>query len=168
VERILTSWKEIAQYVGKGVRTVQRWERDIEFPVRRPNHGSRGVVLALPEEIDAWVHAQNPASQNNGSSESEIARLRKDVTELWAENHSLRQELEAAQRTVRANAALHLDLDCVSATPTRSYGDFLAYCDHLLRTSALLQQQYGETIERSKELCFLLKKRTTHNSPSAS
>jgi hypothetical protein len=25
---VLTSWKEIAQYVGKGVRTVQRWERE--------------------------------------------------------------------------------------------------------------------------------------------
>jgi hypothetical protein len=30
----LTSWKEIGQYLGKGVRTVQRWEQQMGLPVR--------------------------------------------------------------------------------------------------------------------------------------
>ena len=27
---VFTSWKEIACYLGKGIRTVQRWERDFD------------------------------------------------------------------------------------------------------------------------------------------
>ncbi len=52
---VLSSWKEIAAYVGRGVRTVQRWELMLGFPVRRPYQHLRSAVLALPEEIDAWV-----------------------------------------------------------------------------------------------------------------
>jgi predicted DNA-binding transcriptional regulator AlpA len=50
---VLNSWKEIAAYVGRGVRTVQRWERELGLPVRRPL-GKRKVV-ALRQEIDAWI-----------------------------------------------------------------------------------------------------------------
>ena len=32
---LLNSWKEIAAYMGRGVRTLQRWERDLALPVRR-------------------------------------------------------------------------------------------------------------------------------------
>jgi len=46
---VLNSWKEIAAYVGRGVRTVQRWERELGFPVRHPL-GSRRTVMALREE----------------------------------------------------------------------------------------------------------------------
>jgi hypothetical protein len=31
-----TSWKEIAKYLGKGVRTAQRWEHEAGLPIRRP------------------------------------------------------------------------------------------------------------------------------------
>ena len=51
----LTSWKEIATYLGKGVRTVQRWERQLNLPVRRPG-SQRRIVVAVREELDAWVH----------------------------------------------------------------------------------------------------------------
>jgi predicted DNA-binding transcriptional regulator AlpA len=53
---ILSSWKEIAAYVGKGVRTVQRWEHESGFPVRRPR-SEKGAVMAYATEIDAWVHS---------------------------------------------------------------------------------------------------------------
>lgn len=54
---VLTSWKEIADYIGKGTRTVQRWERDLGLPVRRVerSHGYKSAVLAIREEIDTWV-----------------------------------------------------------------------------------------------------------------
>ncbi len=55
---ILGSWKEIAAYLGKGVRTVQRWEQTLGLPVRRPRGGNRQGVVALPSEIDCWVYAQ--------------------------------------------------------------------------------------------------------------
>ena len=38
----LNGWKEIANYLGKGVRTVQRYERTLALPVRRPSGRSGG------------------------------------------------------------------------------------------------------------------------------
>ena len=60
---ILTSWKEIAQYAGKSVRTVQRWEGKLGFPVRRTKAGRKSSVLAVPGEIDAWVQSQRLGEQ---------------------------------------------------------------------------------------------------------
>lgn len=53
---LLGSWKEIAQYMGKGVRTVQRWERQDGLPVHRPAANSKGPVLAYPAELSDWIH----------------------------------------------------------------------------------------------------------------
>lgn len=52
---ILNSWKEIANYLGRGVRTVQRWERDLSLPIHRPKGKDRSAVLAFPEELNAWL-----------------------------------------------------------------------------------------------------------------
>ncbi len=55
---LLTSWKEIASYLGKGVRTVQRWEQEFGLPVRRPNTKAKGIVRATRQELDAWLESQ--------------------------------------------------------------------------------------------------------------
>lgn len=52
---LLTSWKEIANYLGKGVRTVQRWEQQFGLPVRRPNEKAKGIVHATRGELDHWL-----------------------------------------------------------------------------------------------------------------
>jgi len=51
----LNSWKEIATYLGKGVRTVQRWEVQMGLPVRRLGREGGEIVYALKSEIDAWL-----------------------------------------------------------------------------------------------------------------
>jgi hypothetical protein len=56
--QILGSWKEIAAYLGKGVRTVQRWELLHGLPVRRPKGAPRGVVHATRAELDQWLATQ--------------------------------------------------------------------------------------------------------------
>ena len=52
-----SGWKDIASYLGKGVRTVQRYEIELGLPVRRPAGKSRGSVVATRSELDAWVSA---------------------------------------------------------------------------------------------------------------
>ncbi len=54
---ILNSWKEIAVYIGRGVRTVQRWERELALPVRRPRGKARSAVIAVPSEVDEWLRS---------------------------------------------------------------------------------------------------------------
>ena len=55
---LLQSWKEIAAYLGRGVRTVQRYERKLGLPVRRLGKSS-GSVAALREEVDAWFRTRS-------------------------------------------------------------------------------------------------------------
>lgn len=50
----LHSWKEVAAYLGCGVRTVQRWEATEGLPVHRHPHGKRDSVYAYPSELDGW------------------------------------------------------------------------------------------------------------------
>ncbi len=60
----LSSWKEIGAYLGKGVRTVQRWEQQFGLPVRRPNAQSH-VIFAVPSELDAWIKSHQHAPNNH-------------------------------------------------------------------------------------------------------
>jgi eukaryotic-like serine/threonine-protein kinase len=50
----LDSWKELASYLNRGVRTVQRWEAEEGLPVHRLHHDKRGSVYASRAELDAW------------------------------------------------------------------------------------------------------------------
>jgi hypothetical protein len=54
----LDSWKEIAAYLKRGVRTVQRWERSNGLPVRRLELEKHGTVYAYKAELDAWWHSR--------------------------------------------------------------------------------------------------------------
>jgi phage terminase Nu1 subunit (DNA packaging protein) len=54
---ILNSWKEIASYLNRGVRTVQRWEADLGLPVRRPRGKGRSAVIAMRSELDGWIRS---------------------------------------------------------------------------------------------------------------
>lgn len=81
---ILSSWKEISQYLGKGVRTVQRWEREAGLPVRRREHSARVGVLAIPEELDDWARSstRGPVGPIADSLRKELMALREETTEL--------------------------------------------------------------------------------------
>ncbi|NOT28126.1 MAG: hypothetical protein HOP16_18750 [Acidobacteria bacterium] len=50
----LDGWKEIAGYLGRTVRTVQRWERTEGLPIRRHRHADLASVYADPTELDRW------------------------------------------------------------------------------------------------------------------
>lgn len=64
---ILTCWKDIARYMGKGIRTVQRWEEQFDLPVHRPNGVTRkSTVIAHPHELDAWLELRW-SKRSNGS-----------------------------------------------------------------------------------------------------
>ena len=58
----LDSWKEIASFLGRGVRTVQRWEREEGLPVHRLDHTKRGSVYASPPELTAWWESRRRAA----------------------------------------------------------------------------------------------------------
>ncbi len=59
---MLSSWKEIAHFFGKGVRTVQRWEKTLDLPIHRPPGAPSNVVLARTSDLEEWMH-RGPVSR---------------------------------------------------------------------------------------------------------
>lgn len=57
----LESWKEIAEYLRRGVTTVQRWEREEGLPIHRHVHGTGGSVFAFADDLDRWRTSREPS-----------------------------------------------------------------------------------------------------------
>lgn len=57
---ILNGWKEIAGYVARDRRTVERWEKQRGLPVRRMPGAGRATVYALISELDEWLASSKP------------------------------------------------------------------------------------------------------------
>jgi hypothetical protein len=51
----LGSWKEIAAYLGRTVRTCQRLETRSGLPVYRLNDSPRAHVFTYTGDLDAWL-----------------------------------------------------------------------------------------------------------------
>lgn len=103
---VLNSWKEIANFLGRGVRTAQRWEHDLHMPVRRPRGRSRSAVLAIPQEIETWLLSaptgelnKVPASESAKSvqivraSIEQSSELREQSRQVRAQHHDVVQKL---------------------------------------------------------------------------
>src|SRR5215471_280584 len=56
----LDSWKEIAAYLRREVRTAQRWEKQEGLPVHRHHHEKLGTVYAFKNELDQWLRQRQP------------------------------------------------------------------------------------------------------------
>jgi hypothetical protein len=107
---VLSSWKDIARYMGKGVRTVQRWERHLGLPVRRPNGVShKSAVLLDRSDLDAWLATRFSARGSvrdlavKGTEPSDSARttLREGIRTARAlrdANHALTQQISESVR----------------------------------------------------------------------
>jgi hypothetical protein len=55
----LDSWKEIADYVNRDVRTCIRWEKELGLPIHRVDKNSlRSKVFAFRTEIDEWFKSK--------------------------------------------------------------------------------------------------------------
>jgi adenylate cyclase len=69
----LQSWKELAAYLKRGARTVQRWEREEGLPVRRLQHGKLGSIYGYKSELDAWWAARGEELSNAPQKAAEPA-----------------------------------------------------------------------------------------------
>src|SRR5262245_5738787 len=80
----LDSWKEIASYMGRDERTVQRWESERNLPVRRLPGGKRGGVYAYRQELDAWR-----TSGQGAEPQEEIVHASERATDLLQDQRSV-------------------------------------------------------------------------------
>lgn len=106
-----TCWKEIAAYLGKGVRTVQRWENQFGLPVQRPNALSKGMVRASRKDLDEWMQREwshraiqtakraVPVELRESPTTKSIAKLR----DLQAANHELLKQFKESLRVLNTS-----------------------------------------------------------------
>ncbi len=69
----LTGWKDVATYLGRSVRTVQRWEKELGLPVQRVRTQAGEVIYASRRDLDAWLGSRQGETaaepEGNGSGE---------------------------------------------------------------------------------------------------
>jgi Tol biopolymer transport system component len=102
-KRRLDSWKEIADYLRRDVRTVIRWEKQRQLPVHRIPGGKRHTVFAFTDEIDAWMTRERgpyPVTSVTSSNESIV----REVQSPGDSNFRAPEEMEAP-RAASAGAA---------------------------------------------------------------
>jgi hypothetical protein len=77
------SWKEIAAYLNRDLRTARRWERDRGLPVHRVPGTEHGGVFAYRSEIDAWLLKLSEASQTvgEGATDAETVQVSNPLPE---------------------------------------------------------------------------------------
>jgi phage terminase Nu1 subunit (DNA packaging protein) len=107
METDLHSWKEIAAYLGRGVRTVQRWERDVGLPVRRS--GNKGVAAyAHTREIDCWLHniSQKDTFRMSPTASSSISDLSENRERIRKRSHEVAERSSQLLQAAKDMAAL--------------------------------------------------------------
>jgi hypothetical protein len=116
---ILSGWKDIASHLGKGVRTVQRYERQLSLPVHRPNGGLHGAVIATKPELDAWVTASPVrAAVHHAQPLVDNATLLNDLRQHLKELRRLREEAKNLRKELHVSLE-HLRTGLVSFLPER-------------------------------------------------
>lgn len=68
VHERLDSWKQIALYLNREVRTVQRWKKHEGLPVHQHFHRKGRTVYAFRHEIDLWLKSRRRLEDSVGSS----------------------------------------------------------------------------------------------------
>jgi predicted DNA-binding transcriptional regulator AlpA len=114
-QKILSSWKEIASYLGHSRRTVQRWERELSLPIHRPAGRESHSVMAFNAQLDNWLQSftQNSVSSNSGRTtsymeSSVLASGNESLTKLerlLLEEDTLFQQLQEKRAEIRSEKA---------------------------------------------------------------
>jgi hypothetical protein len=97
----LDSWKEIAEYLRRSVRTVRRWEQEEGLPVYRHLHQNSGTVYAFKIELDGWLASRSAqqvstaALEDSQPDSAELAAASKPSLGCYIEQSALSEEHRA-------------------------------------------------------------------------
>jgi hypothetical protein len=131
----LDSWKAIAAFFQRSVRTVQRWERLEGMPVYRHSHGAGDSVFAYCTELNAWwagrSHPGDPRrttltmqrAQLGALTHAQMASLRTLLEAILERQHEVSRNLRTEPRATRRfieSKTRHATCDQGADTPDQS------------------------------------------------
>ncbi len=123
---VLNSWKEISAFLGRGVRTVQRWERLHKLPVYRVGQGQRSPVFAYASELSLWLH--------------KISRSQVSANQISTNQDRLHLEADSLDRAEVAQLARpHVTLELIGHSSRLTRNLLLLTAQHQQRAAALMQ-----------------------------
>lgn len=102
MNRMLSSWKEIAQFFGKGVRTVQRWEKTLDLPIHRPPGAPSNVVLAKESDLEEWMNRGMISAQTRATAslDSAFDSIEKSIHDLPREAGQRRERISLIRERI--------------------------------------------------------------------
>lgn len=83
LEGRLDSWKEIAAYLKREVRTVQRWEKSAALPIHRLRIERQSTVYAYKTELDAWYGDHRPGAEFDSEDNKILSFFHTHRIPLW-------------------------------------------------------------------------------------
>lgn len=104
----LDSWKEIAAYLNRSVRTVRRWEQEEGLPVHRHMHRALGSVYAYGSELDAWLQKSEDAVARTANAPTHGGRPNPSVLVLPFANLSPEPDNEYFVEGLTGDVIAHL------------------------------------------------------------
>jgi len=75
--KVLDSWKDIADYLNRSVKTCHRWEEELGLPIHRLDGTPRARVFAYPAELDRWL------AEKLHVAEAPAEKRRKGTRWIW-------------------------------------------------------------------------------------
>ena len=108
-DELLNSWKEIAAYLQHGVRTLQRWERELDLPVRRPHERRRSPVMAFKSELYHWLSQTRVSTLSSQIDEPllQLPGLERRLRQLEDEMEIVRNKIEQIKNGVPAEERIN-------------------------------------------------------------
>lgn len=110
--QILNGWKEISNYLERGVRTAQRWEAMLGMPVHRPALRDRSAVVAFSDELDRWISRTGPDARDTdtaapGESTDTLLRIHENMDTLAWQTSELASRMSTLQEQLRQSLDRH-------------------------------------------------------------
>jgi TolB-like protein len=115
----LDSWKEIACFFRREVRTVQLWERSEGLPVRRQYHKKLGSVYAYRRELEAWWIARSARSSGYAQRSEEAQTGKRSVASATSRGESARRADAAEPSDGESGRILLFPLEAVHSKRDR-------------------------------------------------
>lgn len=99
MNQILSGWKDIANYMGKGVRTVQPYAQEGGLPIRRMSGTPKASVLVTRAELDEWIRGAFDRKAWNEKRSADLENVKSRTLELRAAIEQFRLSMRTLSRT---------------------------------------------------------------------